>query len=213
MRLAVSHEKVQQDLASISNQLSKEFPSINRNRNLRLGYLRDRTVGSAGKSLWLLMAAAVLFLLIGCANVANLLMARGLSRQREISIRIAIGAGRARIVRQLLTESCVLAFFGGIGGYLLTVVAWKVLVTIAPVSIPRLASAHADSSILIFATLVALVNGVLFGMAPAFRTARKKLISYDFGAHGATAGSRDGLRNTFVAAEVAVNVALVIVGA
>ena len=213
LRQGVSLAQAQQDLASISNQLSKEFPSINRNRNLRLGYLRDRTVGSAGKSLWLLMAAAVLFLLIGCANVANLLMARGLSRQREISIRIAIGAGRARIVRQLLTESCVLAFFGGIGGYLLTVVAWKVLVTIAPVSIPRLASAHADSSILIFATLVALVNGVLFGMAPAFRTARKKLISYDFGAHGATAGSRDGLRNTFVAAEVAVTVALVIVGA
>lgn len=212
LRPGVSLAQAQQDLASISNELSKEFPSTNRNRNLRLGYLRDRTVGNTGKSLGLLMAAAILFLLIGCANVANLLMARGLARQREISIRIAIGAGRARIVRQLLTESCVLAVFGGIGGYLLTVGAWKVLAAIAPVSIPRLATARADWSILIFATLVALINGVLFGMAPAFRAVRKKVITNDFGARGSTAGSRDRLRNAFVVSEVAVTVALVIVG-
>jgi putative ABC transport system permease protein len=158
------------------------------------------------------MAAAILFLLIGCANVANLLMARGLARQREVSIRIAIGAGRARIVRQLLTESCVLSVLGGIGGYLLTVGAWKVLAATAPVSIPRLAAARADWTILVFATVVAFINGMLFGIAPAFRAARRKVVTNDFGAHGSTAGSRDRLRNTFVVAEVAVTVALVIVG-
>ena len=113
LRKGVSLVDAQQDLASISTALAQEFPATNRDHILRVGSLRDRALGSARKSLWFLMAAALLFLLIGCANVANLLLARGLARQRELSIRVAIGANRARIVRQLLTESCVLATLGG----------------------------------------------------------------------------------------------------
>jgi predicted permease len=120
------------DLASISADLSREFPATNRDHVLRVGFLRDRTLGSAKSALWFLMAAALMFLLIGCANVANLLLARGLSRQREIAIRIAIGAPAGRIVRQLLTESCVLAVLGGMAGYLLTAAAWRVLPSVAP---------------------------------------------------------------------------------
>ncbi len=118
LRPGVSLSEAQQDLASISSDLSREFPATNRDHRLRMGLLRDRTVGSAAQALFFLLAAAAMFLLIGCANVANLLLARGLSRQREIAIRIAIGAGQGRIVRQLLTESCVLAGLGGIGGYI-----------------------------------------------------------------------------------------------
>jgi predicted permease len=208
----ISLAQAEQDLASISNALSSEYPATNRDHKLQLGYLRERTVGSAEKSLWLLMAATVMFLLIGCANVANLLMARGLARQREIAIRIAIGAGRGRIVRQLLTESCVLAMVGGMGGFILTVAAWKVLPAIAPVNIPRLAAAKADWSILIFALLAALINGVLFGVAPALRAVRNKVTSQDFGVQGSAFGGRDRLRGTLVVAEVAVTVTLVIVG-
>ena len=211
LKAGVSLVEAQQDMASISDQLQREFPATNRDRTLHMGFLRDRTLGEAEKSLWLLMAAAMLFLLIGCANVANLLMARGVARQREIAIRIAIGAGRKRVVRQLLTESCTLAFLGGVAGYLLTYLAWKLLPLIAPVSIPRLVAARADASILIFATLVALLNGILFGIAPALRAVRKNIPSNDFGTRG-PAGSRDWLRSAFVIAEVAVTVALVIAG-
>ena len=119
-----------------------------------MGLLRDRMLGNAKDALWILMAAAVMFLLIGCANVANLLLARGLVRHREITVRMALGASRSRIVRQLLTESCVLAVLGGMGGYVLTVVAWRALLGIAPVSVPRLGTAHADWRILVFSLLL-----------------------------------------------------------
>lgn len=203
--------EARQDLASISSQLRQEFPATNRDRALHIGFLRDRTLGEASRSLWLLMGATALFLLIGCVNVANLLMARGVARQREISIRMAIGAGRMRIVRQLLTESCTLSVLGGLGGYILTYAAWKILPWLAPASIPRLAAARADASILIFTTLVAVLNGILFGMAPALRAAKKNVTNNDF-IPDSSASNRNRLRNAFVIAEVAVTVALVIAG-
>jgi putative ABC transport system permease protein len=205
--------EAQQDLASISDALSREFPATNRDHTLRLGLLRDRTVGGAKIALWFLMAASLMFLLIGCANVANLLLARGSVRQREIAIRIAIGAGRARIVRQLLTESCVLAVLGGMGGYVLTAAAWKILPAVAPVSIPRLAAASADWPIFGFALMVALINGVLFGMAPALRAGSMRVVAtHDFGTRGSASGQRDWIRGSLVVAEVAITVALVVVG-
>jgi predicted permease len=213
LRRGVAVPEAQQELASIGTALSREFPATNRDHSLRMGLLRDRTVGSAKNALWLLMVAALLFLLIGCANVTNLLLARGLARQREIAIRIAVGAGSARIIRQLLTESSVLAVLGGIAGYLLTAAAWQVLPAVAPVTIPRLAAARADWRILVFALVVALANGILFGMAPALRAAWAGAVpTPDFHAHGAVSGSRDRVRGALVAVEVAVTVALVVVG-
>lgn len=213
LRRGVSLSQAQQDVASIGAALSREFPATNRDRGLRLGYLLDRSIGKTRNALWFLMAAAVMFLLIGCANVANILLARGLARQREIAIRIAIGAGTVRIVRQLLTESCVLAVLGGIAGYALTAAAWKILPAVAPVSIPRLASARADWPILGFALVVALVNGMLFGIAPAIRAAFTRVIAAnDFGVRGAS-GSGNRLRGWLVVSEVAITVVLVVIGA
>jgi len=209
----VSLAEARQDLSAIGKALAREYPETNRGRALRLNFLRDRAVGSATPGLLLLMAAAVLFMLIGCANVANLLLARGLARQREVGVRLAIGAGPARVVRQLLTESCVLAALGGLGGYLLTVAAWKILPAMAPVSIPRLAAARADSSILGFALALAMVNGILFGMAPALRLARERAIAIGgFGVRGAASARHDRLRSALVVAEVAVSVVLVVAG-
>ena len=209
LRPGVSLAEAQQDLASISATLAREFPATNRNRTLRLASLWDRTVGSARDALWFLMAAALLFLLIGCANVANLLLARGFARQREMSMRMAIGAGRLRMVGQLLTESCVLALLGGLGGYLLTAMVWKIVPAIAPSSIPRLAAGRADGSILLFALAVALVNGILFGLAPALRSSGAV---NDLGTRGAAAGRQDRIRSSLVMAEVAVTVTLVLMG-
>jgi predicted lysophospholipase L1 biosynthesis ABC-type transport system permease subunit len=163
LRAGVSLAEAQQDLASISSALANEFPTTNRDRTLQAGLLRDRTLGSARPALWFLMTAAFLFLSIGCANIANLLLARSLARQREMSIRVAIGAGRSRLIRQMLTESCVLATLGGLAGYALTMAAWRVLPAVAPVSIPRLASARADWSVFVFALGVALANGFFLG--------------------------------------------------
>jgi putative ABC transport system permease protein len=214
LRSGVTIAQARQDLAGISSALSRELPATNRDKVLTLNFLRDRTVGVATNGLALLMGAALLFMLIGCANVANLLLARGFARQREISIRLAIGAGQARILRQLLTESCVLAVLGGAGGYLITVLAWQLLPVIAPVSIPRLAAARADGSIFGFALELAVLDGVLFGIAPALRLARARYSVglSGFSVRGAASGRRDGTRSALVVAEVAVSVLLAVIG-
>ena len=213
LRRGISLAQAGQDLASISEALTHDFPETNRDRVLRLNFLRDRTVGIATNGLLLLMAAAVLFMLIGCANVANLQLARGLARQREINVRLAVGAGQMRIVRQLLTESCVLATLGGLGGYVLTDAVWKILPAVAPVSIPRLAAARPDATIFGFALALAIVNGILFGIAPAIRLTRGHVISLGgFGARGAASGRHDRSRSSLVIAEVAVSVVLVVIG-
>jgi len=209
LRSGVSLVEAREDLDSISHALAHDFPKTNGDRILRTASIADRAVGNARNALWFLMASAAIFLLIGCANVANLLLARGLLRRREVSVRMAVGAGRARIIRQLLTESCVLAVLGGSAGYLLTTAAWRILPAMAPVSIPRLAAARADWTILLFTIALALVTGMLFGMAPALRSAAAP----DFTARGAASGRHDRTRAGLVMGEVAIAVALVLVGA
>jgi putative ABC transport system permease protein len=202
LRPGVSPNQARQDLASISDALSREFPQSNRDRVLRLNPLRDQVVGPAQNGLLLLLGAAGLFMLIGCANVANLLLARGVARQREVAVRMAIGASPARIVRQLLTENCLLAGMGGLAGYLLTAALWKILPAVSPVSIPRLAAARADQTILVFALVVAVCNGMVFGVVPALRLAGSVRIG----------AQRDATRSALVVAEVALSVLLVVVG-
>ncbi len=204
----VSLEAARQDVAAATAALAHDYPALNRDRVLVVNRLRDRYLGAAGRSLWLLMAAAALFLLIGCANVANLLLARGFARRHEIAVRMAVGAARGRIVRQLLTESCVLAVLGGVAGYLLAAAAWQVLPAIAPVSIPRLAAARAGTGVFAFALAIALVNGILFGIVPALRMAASNALV----SRGAAAGRRDRVRSALVAAEVALSVLLVVTG-
>jgi putative ABC transport system permease protein len=213
LREGTSLHDAQEDLAAISAELTREFPATNRDRTLRLGLLRERMLGSAAKSLWLLLGAACVFLLIGCANVANLLLARGVARQREIAIRIAVGARNTDVLRQLLTESCVLALLGGIGGYALTAAAWKVLLALAPVSIPRLVAARADWPVLLFALAVAMFNGILFGMAPALRAAFTYPSTIRESRSGVVAGKHDRLRSSLVISEVALAMTLVAIGA
>jgi predicted permease len=205
LRPGVSLTEARQDLASISVALQAEFPATNRDRVLRLNSLTERMLGPARGALWMLFAAALLFLLIGCSNVANLLLARGSARHQEMAVRLALGAARGRILRQLLTESCVLAALGGLTGFALTAAAWTVLPKLAPVSIPRLAAARADTSILGFALALAMANGVLFGIAPALRLARP------LATRGAI-GGRDRFRSVLVAVEIAFSVVLVVVG-
>jgi putative ABC transport system permease protein len=212
LRDGVSLQAAQADLASIDAALKHAFPATNGNRTLRLGRLRDRMLGSAAKSLWLLLSAASVFLLIGCANVANLLLAKGASRKREIAIRFAVGASNGHIVRQLLLESCILATIGGIGGYVLTAIAWKALPALAPVNIPRLGTTHADWLVFVFAVTVAVTCGVLFGMAPALRAAFGRPVSLHDSNAGVLGTRRDVLRSSLVMSEVALAITLVVIG-
>ena len=200
--------QAQQDIASISAALAREFPAINGDRTLRISLLRDRAIGSSRNALLLLMACSLLFMSIGCANVANLLLARGMARRREISVRVALGAGRLRIVRQLLSESFVLSLIGGLFGYGLTFAAWKVLPAITPASIPRIDAAHADRTVLAFALGAAIVNGLLFGIIPAWRA-----VAFDgFNTRATVSEKRDQTRSSLLIAEVALAVLLVVIG-
>ncbi len=205
---------VQQDLDAISTELARLYPRSNAGHVLHFTPLPTQVLGTARAGLWLLMGAAVLFMLIGCANVANLLLARSLARQREIAVRLALGAGSRRIARQLVTESCVLALAGGLAGYGLAALAWTLLPAVAPMSIPRLAAARADGSVLAFTIVVAVLNGILFGLAPAFRSSRRDPAGplRESGSRGSVGAVRNRLRSALVVAEVSIAVTLVIIG-
>ena len=214
LRAGVSPAQAAQEIASISAVLQRQYPVTNQDRSLRPVSLRDRTLGFASTGLPLLMAAALMFLLIGCANVANLVLARVLSRHREIAVRAALGAGGPRIVRQLVTESCVLGLAGGLLGYALTVLAWKLLPAVAPVSIPRLDTARADWTVFAFTLAVSIVNSLIFGIVPALGASRRDPAAAlrEGGSRSSVGGARNRLRSSLVIAEVAIAVVLVVIG-
>ena len=214
LKRGVATAQAEQDLITISAELERLYPATNQGRTMHLAPLRSRTLGFARPGLLLLMGAAVVFMLIGCANVANLLLARALARHREIAVRLALGARRQRIVRQLVTESCVLALAGGLAGYALTVLAWTLLPSVTPMTIPRLAAARADWTVFAFTLAVSILNGILFGIAPALRSAeRDPAISLrESASRGSVGPSHHRLRSALVVSEVALAVTLVIVG-
>ena len=214
LRPGVRLAEARQDLAAIASRLARAYPIFNQGRGLSAAFLRDRTLGFAQTGLLLLMAASLVFLLIGCANVANLLLARALARQHEIAIRMALGAGRARILRQLIAESSLLAVFGGLAGYALAAAAWKLIPAVAPMSIPRLAAARADGTVLAFALAISVLTGITAGLAPAWRASWVHPGSglRQAGSRGAVGASRNRLRSLLLFSEIALTVVLVVVG-
>jgi predicted permease len=214
LREGVSAAEVAQDLQSISAALQREYPLTNQDRSLHAISLRNRTLGFARTGLPLLLAAALMFLLIGCANVANLLLARTFARQREIAVRMALGAERSRIVRQLVSESFLLGVAGGIAGYAFAVLAWKLLPSVAPMSIPRLATAHPDWTVFAFTLTISAINALIFGIAPALGSARgdPALALRESGMRGSIGSIRNRLRSALVVSEVALAVTLVVIG-
>lgn len=179
--------------------------------SLSMKPLQEEVVGEVRPALFVLLGAVGFVLLIACANVGNLLLARAESRRKEIAVRTALGAGRARLIRQFLTESMVLSMVGGVVGLIAGTVGVRLLLATSPDSIPRLSEVGLDGSVLLFTFLVSIVAGVLFGLAPVFHLSPGSVgMALREGGQRATAGSaRLVLRRSLVVAELALAVVLV----
>jgi predicted permease len=187
-----------------ANSMKDVPPNFRKDVHLLLRPLRDLQIEDSRMASWILLAAVLSVLLIACANVANLLLARMAGRRRELAVRAALGAPRVRLVRQALTESLLLAAAGGAGGCALAVLLLRGFVAIAPEGIPRLHQAAIDTRVLLFTLAIALLSGLLFGLAPALQNPRAEIL-----AGWRTVGSRGHLfRQALVAAQIAISVVL-----
>jgi putative ABC transport system permease protein len=175
LKSGVNIVQAQAEIESIAQRLEAQYPKTNTNQSLFLMPLQERIVGNIRLTLLVLFGAVSCVLLIACANVANLLLARAASRQKEIAIRSALGAGRGRIMRQLLTESLMLALLGGVGGVLLAKWGINLLVALSAANIPRADEIRLNPLVLGVTLAVALFTGLLFGFAPALQSARLEL--------------------------------------
>ena len=167
LRPGVSIETARAELETIRVRIAKETPPGMFRPTLRMVPLSEKLVGGARPSLMILLAAVVLVLLVGCANIASLLLARASARQKEIAIRISLGAGRGRMLRQLLVESLLLAIAGGFAGLLIARGCLDVMLRLIPQAVPRLTEATLDGPVLAFALAASVLTALLFGIAPA----------------------------------------------
>ena len=210
LKPGVSLELARADLQRVSAELREEYPRENAGIGSDGAPLMDKLVGRIKPALRILMIAVGFVLLIACANVANLLLSRSAARQREFALRTALGAVRGRIVRQLLTESLVVALVGGILGVGIAVAGVNLLRSLDPGSVPRLQDVQVDQTVLLFALGVTLLTGVCFGLVPALQSARGQLVgALKEGGRGTSAGaSRQRTRATLTVVEVALAVML-----
>lgn len=207
MKPGLTLAQVEQDLAAVSTAFNQQNGLL---RDVRASSLHESQVSNNRRMLIILQGTVAFVLLVACANVANLLLARSVSRQRELAIRSAIGAGRGRIFRQVLTESLMLSVTGGVAGVLLAGWLMRLFLALSP-ALPRVQTIAIDGRVLLFTFAIAVVTGVLFGLAPArqcFRTNPNDSLR-DSDTRAATGGSK-GASRTLVAAEVALALVLVI---
>ncbi|HJR59603.1 MAG TPA: ABC transporter permease [Vicinamibacterales bacterium] len=168
----VTREAAQSEMDAIAARLEKEYPA-NSGIGIRLVPMHEEMVGDVKRPLMILLGAVCFVLLIACANVANLLLTRAASRQRELAIRSALGAGRGRLLRQMLTESLLLGLIGGAAGLLLAAWCTDLLQTLAPAGLPRLSTIAVDRQVIVYAVVASMLTGLLFGIVPALHAARR----------------------------------------
>jgi len=208
----VSLERAREQLEQVTRGIAERHPQQTEARGVVLQPLQEQLVGNIRAQLYVLAAAVGFVLLIGCGNIAGLLIAKATTRRREIAIRASLGGGQPRIVRQLLTESLVLALAGGAAGLVVARVAINVLVTNGPETLPRLRDAGLQSDVLLFALAITSVAAFISGLAPALHAARVDLQSSlrETGKTTLTDGTRDQVRTVMVVAEIAIAVVLLI---
>ena len=167
LKSGVSLEQAQAEMTGIADRLEQQYPGTN--RNVQVVSLREKVVGNIRPALLVLLGAVGFVLLIGCANVAHMFLARSAARQREIAVRAALGAMRWRVLRQYLLESLVIALLGGVFGLLLALCGTRFLIALGPQEIPRLATIGVDHYVLLFVLAVSLITGLVFGILPAWK--------------------------------------------
>ena len=205
----VTPQRAQVDMSAIARRLEAAHPIFNTGWGANVVPMYEQVVGGVRRALLVLGGVVAFVLLIACANVANLLLARSTARTREVAVRAALGAGRGRMVRQLLTESVVLSALGGAVGLLLAYWGVQGVKTLAPRGVPRVASISIDGWTMAFTLVVAVVTGLLFGLVPALRTGRGNLQTIlREGSRGSTGSGRG--RAVLVAAQVALSLVLLI---
>jgi putative ABC transport system permease protein len=203
-------EQARADLGAIAKRLADQYPT-NRDYGVTLTPLPEQVVGPTLRTtLWVILGAVAAVLLIACANVANLLFSRAAVREREVTVRMALGASNGRLVRQLLTESLLLSGLGGVVGIALAFGALRILPSLAPSDLPRLSTIHLNGTVLLVTAAVTVFTGLLFGLVPAMQSSRARLSeNLREGGRGGTSG-RGGqrLRRGIVAAQLALVVVL-----
>jgi putative ABC transport system permease protein len=212
LKPGVSREQARTEMVGITKRLELQYPIYNTGTSADVVGLQDQLVQNVRPALILLLGAVSLVLLIACVNVANLLLARASSRGREVAIRTAMGAGRGRVVRQLLTESVLLSLGGGLLGILFAWASLGPLLKISAGSVPQVVPIELDRSVLVFTFAVSLLTGLFFGLVPALRTAKLDLReTLNEGSRGSTSGpGQHRLRGVLVASEIALAVLLLV---
>ena len=212
LKPSVERGQAQAEMDAIASALERQYPNVNAGIGVRLVPMHEEIVGDVREPLLILLGAVGFVLLIACANVANLLLTRAASRQKELAIRAALGAGRRRLIRQMLAESFVLAMAGLAAGLLLAAWGIQALQSVAPTNVPRLTDIRIDTPVILYTSAAALVTGLIFGMAPALQGAA--VTAGEFlkeGGRAGTEGSRGKrLRSAVAVIEVAVALVLLI---
>jgi len=210
LKPGVTRAQAAQDMARLNRGLEAAYPDVDAGIKTTIVPMKDQIVGDVRPVLWVLTGAVLFVLLISCVNVANLQLARATARQREFAVRVALGAKQSRLIRQVLTESLVMALTGGACGLLLAFWGVKAAVAAIPDILPRTENIGLDDRVLLFTVLVSLMAGVIFGLAPALRTSRTDVNSTLNQSGRSLVGARAGAQAVFVTLEMAMALVLLV---